>query len=105
MLSEFIELFKANYKRYIMDSDQRKHVRKEYQKKLWRLETPSRFRDLSGLSERHSLKPIVTGIDTEEGLEFIGMIRGLSPIGNLIIEDTKDNSLKEFSFKEIAYIL
>ena len=47
----------------------------------------------------------MTGKEIAEGREFVGIIRGLSPIGSLLIEDIKANSIKEFAFKEISYIL
>ena len=44
-------------------------------------------------------------LDTVSGKEFTGIIRGLSDIGHLIVEDTEKGELKEFAFKEIGYIL
>ena len=40
-----------------------------------------------------------------EGHHFTGIIRGLSQIGHLILEDKEKGELKEFTFKEIGYIL
>ena len=105
ILEDFVCIFKTLYKRYIGDSSLRKEIREEYLCRLWRLETTSRFKDLTVLPKGHSITPVVTGIDNEGGQEFIGIIKDLTPDGKLIIENIKDNSLKEFSFKEIAYIL
>jgi hypothetical protein len=33
------------------------------------------------------------------------MIRGLSPIGHLIVEDIEKGALKEYAFREISYII
>jgi hypothetical protein len=37
--------------------------------------------------------------------EFQGIIRGLSPTGNLLVEDLTAGQIREFGFKEIGYIL
>ena len=48
-----------------------------------------------------------TGIPSSDhsGNEFPGMIRGLSPTGNLLVEDLSTRQIREFGFKEIGYIL
>ena len=42
--------------------------------------------------------------DNVSGLEFQGMIKGISDIGELLVE-MPDKSFKSFSFKEIGYII
>jgi hypothetical protein len=48
-----------------------------------------------------------TGISSSDqtGNEFPGIIRGLSPTGNLLVEDFSTGLTREFGFKEIGYIL
>jgi hypothetical protein len=48
-----------------------------------------------------------TGIPSSDqsGNEFPGIIRGLSPTGNLLVEDLSTRQIREFGFKEIGYIL
>jgi hypothetical protein len=48
-----------------------------------------------------------TGIPSSDqtGNEFPGIIRGLSPTGNLLAEDISTGLTREFGFKEIGYIL
>jgi hypothetical protein len=41
----------------------------------------------------------------QAGNEFLGIIRGLSPTGNLLVEDLSTRQIREFGFKEIGYIL
>ena len=85
MLEEFIEVFKIVYSKYIGVPDLRKELREDYTKRLWRIEIPAFFRDMTVLPTGHSVKPMMLeiGKTEEEGLIFEGIIRGLSPIGNL----------------------
>ena len=83
LLEEFMDILTGNYRRNLCKPDK---VRSCYLSRLWRLDTPAQFID-------------------KDGNEFTGIIRGLSPIGNILIEETKANSIKEFAFKEISYII
>ena len=105
ILDEFVEIFAKNCNEFLVSETAHSKLRDIYLSRLWRLNTPSGFRDLTVLPGGHSDTPIVTGFDKTEGLEFTGVIRGISPIGNLLVEDIKANSVKEFAFKEISYIL
>lgn len=105
LLNESVEIFAEKCNEFLMSEHAYSRLRDTYLSRLWRLNTPSGFRDLTVLPGGHSDAPIVTGHDIEEGREFTGIIRGLSPIGNLLVEDIKANSVKEFAFKEISYIL
>ena len=80
-------------------------LRDEYLSHLWRLNETARFIDYTVLPSGHSDKPVVTGITDTAGKEFTGIIRGLSPVGNLLVEDLDAIALREFSFKEIGCIL
>ncbi len=92
-LKEFIEIFKANVSRFISygkDSDMLESyasLRNRYLSVLWLLDEPAYFYDVT--SSR----------------KFQGIIRGLSPVGLLQIEDCKKGRIQEFAFKEISYIL
>ena len=92
-LEEFIEIFKANVIRFlttVKDSDRfgaYSFLRDKYLSVLWLLDKPAYFYDVT--SSR----------------QFQGIIRGLSPVGLLQIEDSEKGILQEFAFKEISYIL
>ena len=89
-LEEFIDIFISNLERYLYpspDDSGRTGSRKAYIADLWRLNEPAVFADLN-LS-----------------CKFNGIIRNLSPIGHLQIEDTDKGELREFAFKEIGYII
>ena len=106
LLDEFMNIFVNFIDRFMDDrQDSFDELRDEYLSHLWRLNETARFIDYTVLPSGHSDKPVVTGITDIAGKEFTGIIRGLSPIGNLLVEDIKANSVKEFAFKEISYIL
>ena len=106
LLDEFMNIFVNFIDRFMDDrQDSFDELRDEYLSHLWRLNETARFIDYTVLPSGHSDKPVVTGITDIAGKEFTGIIRGLSPIGNLLVEDIKANSVKEFAFKEIGYIL
>lgn len=106
LLDEFMNIFITFFDRFMDDrQDSFDELRDEYLSHLWRLNETARFIDYTVLPSGHSDKPVVTGITDIAGKEFTGIIRGLSPIGNLLVEDIKANSVKEFAFKEISYIL
>jgi BirA family biotin operon repressor/biotin-[acetyl-CoA-carboxylase] ligase len=89
-LEEFIDIFISNLERYLYpspDDSSRTGSRKAYMADLWRLNEPAVFADLN------------------RSCKFNGIIRNLSPIGHLQIEDTDKGELREFAFKEIGYII
>ena len=73
--------------RYLNITGGMTRLRKLYLSQMWRKDVPARF------------------IDNSDGLEFEGIIRGLSDIGLLIVEDIEKGGLREFAFKEISHIL
>ena len=94
-LEEFMDIF-LGYLEYSLPN-----LRERYLSYLWRHNTPARYIDQTFQSQ-----PLQT--DSEGELperEFTGIIRGLSPIGHLVVEDIEKGELKEFAFKEISYIL
>jgi BirA family biotin operon repressor/biotin-[acetyl-CoA-carboxylase] ligase len=92
-LEEFIEIFKEKLARYLTYQTEPERnavytdLRHRYLSNLWLLNEEAHF-CVSATSRN-----------------FIGIIRGLSPIGLLRIEDTQKGELREFAFKEISYIL
>ena len=106
LLDEFMNIFVNFIDRFMDDrQDSFDVLRENYLSHLWRLNEPARFIDYTVLPSGHSDKPVVTGITDIAGREFTGNIRGLSPIGHLLVEDLDAVALREFSFKEIGYIL
>ena len=113
-LEEFMDIFQ-NTLFAALSSDH--NLRDSYLSHLWRRNIPAQYIDLSTqhieLSNQH-IEPSNQHIDLSAhpspegqhpGREFTGIIRNLSPIGHLQIEDTEKGELKEFAFKEISYIL
>ena len=92
-LEEFMDIFQ-NTLFAALSSDH--NLRDSYLSHLWRRNIPAQYIDLSA-------HPSPEG--QHHGREFTGIIRNLSPIGHLQIEDTEKGELKEFAFKEISYIL
>ena len=106
LLDEFMNIFVNFIDRFMDDrQDSFDELRDEYLSHLWRLNETARFIDYTVLPSGHSDKPVVTGITDIVGKEFTGIIRGLSPVGHLLVEDFDAIALREFSFKEIGYIL
>ena len=94
-LEEFMGIFQG-YLEYRLPN-----LRERYLSHLWRHNTPARYIDQTLQSQ-----PQQTDSEGElPGREFTGIIRGLSPIGHLVVEDIEKGELKEFAFKEISYIL
>ena len=106
LLEEFMDIFVSFIDRFMDDrQDSFDELRDEYISHLWRLNETARFIDYTVLPSGHSDKPVVTGITDATGREFTGIIRGLSPVGNLLVEDLDAIAIREFGFKDIGYIL
>ena len=106
-LEEFMDIFQ-NILFAALSSDH--NLRESYLSHLWRRNIPAQYIDLSNqhieLSNQHiDLSAHTSPEGQHPGREFTGIIRSLSPIGHLQIEDTEKGELKEFAFKEISYIL
>ena len=94
-LEEFMDIFQ-DYLEYSLPN-----LRERYLSYLWRHNIPARYIDQTLQSQ-----PLQADSEGElPGREFTGIIRGLSPIGHLVVEDIEKGELKEFAFKEISYIL
>lgn len=106
LLDEFMDIFITFFDRFMDDrQDSFDELRDEYLSHLWRLNETARFIDYTVLPSGHSDMPVVAGVVNGEGREFTGNIRGLSPVGNLLVEEHTTGQIREFGFKEIGYIL
>jgi BirA family biotin operon repressor/biotin-[acetyl-CoA-carboxylase] ligase len=85
-LEKFMEIFSGNVTRFLENYDNRQELRMKYISKLWRKDEVYRY------------------IRTSDGTIFNGIIRGVSEVGHLILENNK-GELMEFAFKEISYII
>ena len=82
-----MDIFGRYCNRYLNITGGLARLRKLYLSQMWLKDLPSRF------------------IDNTDGHEFEGIIRGLTDIGHLIVEDMEKGELREFAFKEIGYII
>lgn len=111
-LEEFMDIFTSYYNRYLAAGGDFSSLRQQYLENLWRLDIQAEYIDYTSLPSGHLDAPvnICTDFDgtadTQNKLRcFHGIIRGLSDIGNLMVEDLTTGQLREFGFKEIGYIL
>ena len=88
LLEEFLDIFKEYVRRYCNGKGGYGRLRKLYLSQLWRKGIPAGYIDQTATPPE----------------EFTGCIRGLSDVGNLLVEK-EEGELKEFAFKEISYKL
>lgn len=86
-LDEFMSIFKKYVHRYLNGNSRSEELRTFYLRQLWKIDEQMHFTD--GKNKENT---------------FRGIIRGLTDMGNLLIE-TEKGELKEFAFKEIGYII
>lgn len=89
MLEFFMEIFTDYLTRYGHIHGGYGKLRKMYHSQMWRKDEMAEF---------------IENIDSGEKRRFRGTIKGLSDVGHLIIEN-EEGELREFSFKQISYIL
>lgn len=87
-MEELMDIFTDYLERYCHIKGGYGRLRKMYLAQMWRIDEAARFIDRTGT----------------EPIEFSGIIKGLSDIGQLIVE-TEKGELREFAFKEISYII
>lgn len=112
-LEELADIFSSYYKRYCQKTSGYTRLRTLYLAQLWRLGTEADYLDYTHLPQGHlegSMNLMTEHISeaasvSPEGRRFTGIIRGLSPIGNLLVQDIVCGETKEYGFKEIGYIL
>ena len=88
LLERFMDIFRLYIDRYCNPHGGYAVLRKLYLSQMWRKGTDSCFKDMTSIPEE----------------TFTGQIHGLTEIGHLLIKDKK-GELREFSFKEISYII
>lgn len=111
-LEEFMDIFTSYYNRYLAAGGDFSSLRQQYLENLWRLDIQAEYIDYTSLPSGHLDAPvnICTDFDGTADTQnkprcLHGIIRGLSDIGNLMVEDLTTGQLREFAFKEIGYIL
>ena len=111
-LEEFMDIFTSYYNRYLAAGGDFSSLRQQYLENLWRLDIQAEYIDYTSLPSGHLDAPVNICTDFDGTAEtqnkprcFHGIIRGLSDIGNLMVEDLTTGQLREFAFKEIGYIL
>ena len=87
LLEEFMDIFKEYCMCYLNADGDHSELKEKYTTGLWRKDIQAGF------------------IEMKSGRKFTGIIRGLSDIGLLMVEDTEKGELTEFAFKDISYIL
>ena len=85
LLDDFMTIFKGYIDRYCHIRGGYGRLRQLYHAQLWRKDTPAIYVD-------------------QESHEFNGIIRGVTDKGCLLVE-TPEGIIKEFSFKEIGYVI
>lgn len=104
ILEDYMDIFQAYLERYCHIRGGYGRLRTMYLSHLWRKDEPAQFIDSKTACKQTSQ---TSTPDTDFGINesvFTGIIRDLSDNGLLIVE-MPDTSLKEFSFKEISYII
>lgn len=107
-----MNIFTSYHDRYVSVESDFSPLRQQYLEHLWRLDIPAEYIDYTSLPSGHLDGPmnILTDFDGTDDIKnkprrFNGIIRGLSEIGNLMVEELSTGQLREFGFKEIGYIL
>ena len=85
LLDEFMNIFKGYIDRYCHIRGGYGRLRQLYHAQLWRKDIPTKFLDM-------------------ESCEFTAIIRGVNEKGCLLAE-TPEGIVKEFSYKEIVYVI
>ena len=127
LLEEFMDVFTGYLDRFCHITGGYNRLSRLYHAQLWRLDQPADFIDMTAgfidLTDRFIDQATGAHIDlpsgttnlpartichrsplSPAGTPFRGIIRGTSPVGHLLVE-LPDGSTREFTFKEIAYIL
>jgi len=120
-LDVFMDIFTSYHDRFLTSACDLSPLRRRYLDLLWRLGEPSDFLDYTALPSGHldgpmnisprtgsipsAIGSVTSAEDLYKPVEFKGIIRGLSDIGNLLVEDLSSGLIREFGFKEIGYIL
>ena len=112
-LDEFIKIFLSEagrYLKHVSESEKElryQELRHEYMSYLWRVNEEAWYIDFTSLSDGHLQSPMNIHLHKPQtdGRIFKGIIKGISPSGNILIDDIEKGELKEFAFKEIGYVI
>lgn len=127
LLEEFMDVFTGYLDRFCHITGGYNRLGRLYRSQLWRLDQPAEFIDMTAgfIDQTDGFIDQTTGAHLDlpsgttnlpartlchgsplspAGTPFRGIIRGTSPVGHLLVE-LPDGSSREFTFKEIAYIL
>ena len=102
-LVEFLNIFKD-----ITEHKTAFEIDRLYHSSLWRLDVESTFIDYTNLPTGYHEGPITpsqTSNSIPYSIEFSGTIRGVSSIGELLVEDANTSIIRRFNFKGISYII
>ena len=88
MQEEFMHIFIDYLDRFCHITGGYNRLGKLYHSQLWRKDEPMQFIDMT----------------QAPAAQFTGIIRGVSPVGHIMIE-TESGSIREFGFKEISYCI
>ena len=88
MQEEFIHIFIDYLDRFCHITGGYNRLGKLYHSQLWRKDEPMQFIDMT----------------QSPAAQFTGIIRGVSPVGHIMIE-TESGGIREFGFKEISYCI
>ena len=107
LLEEFMDIFEGYSRRYLNNTGGLSCLRELYLSQMWRINEPARFIDYTYLPTGHLDAPVNISSAADSCKTFTGIIRGLTPVGNLLVEDCSvlPVRIREFAFKEIGYVL
>ena len=108
-LNKLMDIFTSYIEDFLSSGSERTYtkIRENYLSHLWLLNKQAEFIDYTVMPGGHlegPSDPTLKG-SHDKGKNFSGIIRGLSPSGLLIVEDTDKGELREFAFKEIGHII
>lgn len=104
-LPRFMDIFKEYVHRYLHINGGLGKLHRLYLAQIWRMNEPASFRDYRDTPTGHHEGPM--GMLTENpgsARLFRGKITGVTGTGQLVVEE-EDNTVSEFGFKEIGYII
>lgn len=87
ILVSMTEILRRNFRKYLEPATGYAELKNQYLESLWRKDKESVF------------------VDNRSGIMFKGMIRDVSDMGLLIIENMEKGGLREYAFKEISHII
>lgn len=107
LLEEFLSIFESYRSRYLHINGGLGKLTHLYLSQMWRKDVESVFIDYTKIPGGHLSGPV--GIINKENnplpeASFTGIARGINDKGELVVE-MKDSTIREFGFKEIAWVI